>query len=284
MRPGIANSKGLRILPGLLSPETQVLFTSQILHRELADPRHKNNLLEDYNVPYPKPRQRSKDDAEGEKHAATRSELSSFFTLPQNLSTGATLIPKVLDKDKPLNIGQFLSNKLRWLTIGDQYDWPTRSYTRGGPSSFPADLSQLVQGIFPHIQPESGVVLLYSGKDYMPVHRDVSEECQTALASFSLGCDGIFIIARGEDEGLGENRPRTVAIRVRSGDCIHLDGEARWAWHAMARTIPSTCPEFLRGWPMDTPGATRMENRAYEKWKGFMTGKRLNISCRQVWE
>jgi DNA alkylation damage repair protein AlkB len=181
-------------------------------------------------------------------------------------------------------MAQFLTSKLRWLTIGDQYDWSTRRYTRGGPSSFPSDLAKLVQGLFPHIRPESGVVLLYSRKDYMPVHRDVSEECQTALASFSLGCDGIFIVARGEDDSEGENRPRTAVVRVRSGDCIHLDGETRWAWHAMARTIVGTCPDFLAQWPKDTPGATAEEKKAYEKWKGYMSGKRLNISCRQVWD
>jgi hypothetical protein len=71
---------------------------------------------------------------------------------------------------------------------------------------------------------------------------------------------------------------------VRSGDCIHLDGEARWAWHAMARTIVGTCPDFLSSWPKGTPGATAEEEKAYKKWEGFMKGKRLNISCRQVWD
>ena len=263
--------KGLRILPSLLPPEVQVLFTSQILHRDLADERHKNNLMPDYNIPFPGIR-------EGTNH------FKSFFTYPQNASTGANLIPRTPDSAKSLNMAQFLTSKLRWLTIGDQYDWPTRSYTRDGPSPFPSDLAKLVQGFFPEIKPQSGVVLLYSGKDYMPVHRDVSEECQTALASFSLGCDGIFIVARGEDDGVGEDRPSTVAIRVRSGDCIHLDGEARWAWHAMARTIVGTCPDFLSSWPKDTPGATAEEKKAYSKWQGFMAGKRLNISCRQVWD
>lgn len=264
-------------MPGLLPPEIQVIFTSQILHRELADERHKNNLMPDYNIPFPDLRS----DGSG---LELLGRPKSFFTYPQNGTAVANLVPKTPGSSKALNMAQFLTSKLRWLTIGDQYDWPTRSYTRDGPSPFPSDLSRLVQGIFPRIKPQSGVVLLYSGKDYMPVHRDVSEECQTPLASFSLGCDGIFIVARGTDEGEGEDKPRTVAIRVRSGDCIHLDGEARWAWHAMARTIVGTCPDFLAKWPADTPNATAEEAKAYKKWSGFMAGKRLNISCRQVWE
>jgi alkylated DNA repair protein alkB family protein 1 len=280
---GADEDQGLQILSGLLPSEIQVLFTSQILHRELADERHKNNIMMDYNIPYPGLRQRPIADIEDEKHYQLQDDFKSFFTYPQNANTGADLIPKTPDSSKALNMAQFLTSKLRWLTIGDQYDWPTRSYTRNGPSPFPPDLAKLVQGLFPHIRPESGVVLLYSGKDYMPVHRDVSEECQTALASFSLGCDGIFIIAKGEDDGESEKAPKTVAVRVRSGDCIHLDGETRWAWHAMARTVVGTCPEFLAQWPKDTPGATGQERKAYEKWKGYMSGKRLNISCRQVW-
>lgn len=116
----------------------------------------------------------------------------------------------------------------------------------------------------------------------MPVHRDVSEECQRGLASFSLGCDGIFIIARdrheGEDEKNEEREQDMVVIRVRSGDVVQMDGETRWAWHAMPKVMAGTCPKWLEEWP-----AKRGERREYERWRGYMKGKRLNISCRQVW-
>ncbi|KAF1970713.1 oxidoreductase domain-containing protein [Bimuria novae-zelandiae CBS 107.79] len=263
---------GLQVIPGLLPPETQVLFTSCLMHRDLADPDHKMNLQADYVIPYP-PKPVSLE---------PRRFDSSFFAReradPQDI-----LIPKMPDKHKQLNNEQFLYTKLRWLTLGEQYDWPTRSYAKHA-TPFPADLSTLVTRLFPHIRPESGVVLIYGAKDFMPVHRDVSEQCQRALASFSMGCDGLFIMARGEDDGEGERAPRTVAIRVRSGDCIHLTGEARWAWHAMSRTIPSTCPSYLSDWPVGTPGATPEEQKWYKKWKGYMGTKRINVSCRQVWD
>jgi alkylated DNA repair protein alkB family protein 1 len=262
---------GLQVVCGLLPPETQVLFTSCLMHRDLSDPAHKINLQADYEIPYPlKP-----------SSEALRFDRS-FFTR-ERAAPEDFLTPKVPDKLKPLNMEQFLHTKLRWLTLGEQYDWPTRSYAKHA-TPFPGDLSSLVTGLFPHIHPESGVVLMYSAKDFMPVHRDVSEQCQRALASFSVGCDGIFIMARGEDNGEAENAPRTVAIRVKSGDCVHLTGEARWAWHAMARTIPSTCPSHLASWPVGTPGATPTEEKAYKKWKGYMGTKRINVSCRQVWD
>jgi len=125
-------------------------------------------------------------------------------------------------------------------------------------------------------------VLIYSPKDYMPVHRDVSEECQRGLASFSLGCDGLFIIARdkfpGEDEQNDDREQEMVVIRVRSGDVVQMDGETRWSWHAMPKVMAGTCPEWLEEWPVRKGG-----RREYEKWRGYMRGKRINISCRQVW-
>ena len=111
--------------------------------------------------------------------------------------------------------------KLRWLTLGDQYNWNTRSYPSESPTPFPEDIAALVTELFDDsFIPESGVVLLYSPKDYMPVHRDVSEECERGLASFTLGCDGLFIIARdkypGEDEHNEDREQEIVVIRVRA--------------------------------------------------------------------
>lgn len=264
---------GLQVIPKLLPPETQVLFTSCLMHRDLADPSHKINLQADYDIPYPPPSEAASDVQKFDRTFFTRERGA-----PEDLLT-----PKDPSKLKPLNNEQFLYSKLRWLTLGEQYDWPTRSYAKHA-TPFPEDLSRLVTGLFPHIRPESGVVLTYSSKDFMPVHRDVSEVCQRALASFSVGCDGIFIMAKGEDDGVGENAPKTCKIRVSSGACIHLDGEARWAWHAMARTIPSTCPPHLASWPVGTPGSTPEEEKAFKKWKGYMGTKRINVSCRQVWD
>lgn len=262
---------GLQVVSNLLPPETQVLFTSCLMHRDLADPGHKINLQADYDIPYPS------------KPTSEIARFNSSFFTRDRAAAEDLLVPKETEKHKPLNNEQFLHSKLRWLTLGDQYDWPTRSYAKHA-TPFPVDLTKLVMGLFPHIRPESGVVLIYGAKDFMPVHRDVSEQCQKALASFSVGCDGIFILAKGEDDGEGENTPKTVAIRVRSGDCVHLDGEARWAWHAMARTVPGTAPSYLANWPVGTPGATASEERAYKKWRGYMTTKRINVSCRQVWD
>jgi alkylated DNA repair protein alkB family protein 1 len=181
-------------------------------------------------------------------------------------------------------MAQFLQKKLRWLTLGDQYNWNTRSYPSSSPTPFPSDIATLVTTLFQDaFVPESGVVLLYSTKDYMPVHRDVSEECSRGLASFSLGCDGLFIIARDkspdEDESNEDREQEMVVIRVRSGDVVQMGGKTRWAWHAMPKVLAGSGPPWLDAWP-----AGKGTPKEFDKWKGFMRGKRLNISCRQVWE
>jgi len=186
---------------------------------------------------------------------------------------------------KSINNAQFLQKKLRWLTIGDQYDWSTRAYPSKSPTPFPPDICDFVKTLFQEtITPQAGVLVVYSSKDYMPVHRDVSEECQRGLASVSLGCDGLFIISRDKYEDADENdeerEMEMIVLRVRSGDVVQMGGKTRWCWHAMPKVMAGTCPEFLEDWPVR---GLEGEPKMFEKWRGFMKGKRLNLSCRQVW-
>jgi DNA alkylation damage repair protein AlkB len=230
----------------------------------------------DYEMPYPP--------------LSTTSDRASFFEYPPS-SKNISLTPlNPHSSHKPLNMIQFLSKKLRWLTLGSQYDWTTRAYPTTSPTPFPSDIALLVTTLFrSSFKPESGVVLLYSTKDYMPVHRDVSEQCERGLASFTLGCDGLFILSRDKKNGDGkevdendEDREMEMCVlRVRSGDCVWMGGETRWCWHAMPKVMAGTCPAWLENWPV-AKGGTRTKD--YEKWRGFMKGKRLNISCRQVWD
>lgn len=241
------------------------MLLDRLLHRDLSNPLHKTNLHHDYNIPYPPAPPPPQSESTSNTHPA------SFFTYPQS-SKNQTLTPlNPHSHHKPLNTAQFLQKKLRWLTLGDQYNWNTRSYPSASPTPFPADIAALVTSLFQDaFRPESGVVLLYSGKDYMPVHRDVSEECERGLASFSLGCDGLFVIARDKDpaadQGDEDREQEMVVIRVRSGDVVQMGGPTRWAWHAMPKVLPGTCPTWLSEWP-----AAEGEPREYERWRGYST-------------
>jgi alkylated DNA repair protein alkB family protein 1 len=44
---------GLQVISRLLPPEAQMLFTSCLMHRDVANPGHKINLQADYDIPYP---------------------------------------------------------------------------------------------------------------------------------------------------------------------------------------------------------------------------------------
>jgi len=261
---------GLRLYPSLLPPECQVMMLNSVMHRDLANPLHKTNLQTDYDIPYP----------------PSTSSTGSFFGYPPHSKHEIYRPLKENSNLKQLNSTQFLSKKLRWLTLGSQYDWTTRAYPTTSPTPFPPDISSLVTTLFhSSFTPESGVVLLYSPKGYMPVHRDVSEQCDRGLASFSLGCDGLFILSKeirkeGEevDESNEDREMEMCVLRVRSGDCVWMSEETRWCWHAMPKVMNNTCPEWLADWPAEKAGP-----KEYEKWKGYMRGKRLNLSCRQVW-
>lgn len=257
------------------------------MHRDLANSHHKTNINLEYDVPYPQ---------SSEISSSRDQPVPSFFTSRQS-SVDQILVPKkkkfgssTNDQDreqklKPLNMSQFLQKKLRWLTLGDQYKWSTRTYSGVDTTPFPPDIAKLIKGLFLGLKPESGVVLLYSRTDYMPVHRDVSEVCKRGLVSISLGCDGIFVLARDTNEGEnGNSDEKILIVRVRSGDVLEMAGETRWAWHAMPKIIPGTCPDYLKSWPAGSEMGMGEREGAYEQWRGYMTGKRINLSCRQVWD
>ncbi|KAK5728138.1 hypothetical protein LTR17_012146 [Elasticomyces elasticus] len=180
-----------------------------------------------------------------------------------------------------------LDKKLRWMTLGGQYDWTSKTYPSGPPPPFPQDIKDLVQGLFP-MKAEAAIVNLYSPGDTLSAHRDVSEACSQPLVSISLGCEAIFIAAI-EDEAAdptaptsgrgGQGKLRSAVLRLRSGDAVVMRGEARWAWHGVPRVKAGSCPGFMGGWPAVGGDG---EGGRYEGFKGWMGGKRVNLNVRQM--
>ena len=175
---------------------------------------------------------------------------------------------------KPFDTRQYLNKKLRWMTLGGQYDWTNKVYPEGPPPPFPTDMAKLIGSLF-DMTPEAAIVNLYSPGDTLSLHRDVSEECDRPLASISLGCDGIFLLGlESEVEG---QKPRTATLRLRSGDAVVMTGDSRYAWHGVPKVIGNTCPEWMEDWPCVGEGAER-----FEEWRGWMKGKRINLNVRQM--
>jgi len=242
----------------------QKLVLQQLLHRNLSDPKHQTNLHLHYKVPYP----HNTSKFAGEK--ATNS-ADSFFSFSPNSTV--KFEPKDSHVHKALSISQVMQKKLRWVTLGGQYDWTNKMYPQEEPPAFPADLAALLEGLFPDMKAQAAIVNLYSPGDTLNLHRDVSEECDRGLISISLGCDCIFLI--GLENQVQNGISACVAIRLRSGDAVYMSKESRYAWHGVPKILSGTCPSYLEDWPAGSDGQ-------YEDWRGWMKNKRVNLNVRQM--
>jgi alkylated DNA repair protein alkB family protein 1 len=239
---------GLQIVPNLLPDELQKILLDKLLHRDASDPAHQSNLHFHYNVRYPP-------------------ENASFFSIYP--SSNLLQEPKDPSVHKPINMQQMLDKKLRWITLGGQYDWTNKVYPSNQPPQFPPDIAKLLRFLFPAMNPQAAIVNLYSPGDTLSLHRDVAEECAQGLVSISIGCDGIFVLGLEGEEGC-----KSLAIRLRSGDAVFMNGASRYAWHGVPQIVPNTCPKWLQAWPGDQ----------YEHWRGWMAKKRINLNVRQMWD
>ncbi|KAI4731390.1 hypothetical protein E4T49_01026 [Aureobasidium sp. EXF-10728] len=141
--------------------------------------------------------------------------------------------------------------KLRWATIGGQYDWTQKVYPESPPPPFPEDVAALVEGLFPSMKAQAAIVNLYTPSDTLSLHRDVSEQCDRPLVSISLGCDAIFMAGLEGSKGL--------AIRLRSGDALVMSGPARHG-AIMTSTIDSSIPPLKPVYSPKDSSAPRNES------------------------
>ncbi|WPG98232.1 Hypothetical protein R9X50_00102000 [Acrodontium crateriforme] len=262
----IPNLPGLFVYPSLLTPAVQLAMLNRLLHRDLSNQNHQTNLHLHYNITYP--------------HSACEnvSLNESFFS---SRASNITLQPKDPSIHKQLNMNQVLNKKLRWTTLGGQYDWTNKVYPSSRPPPFPKDVKRLIEDLFP-MKAEAAIVNFYSPGDTLSLHRDVSEECSQPLVSISLGCDGLFVVGLDAD---GENNEASVAtIRLRSGDALLMSGPSRYAWHSVPKILENTCPSWMQDWPamLNPSNDDDSDDGPYAAWKGWMKGKRINLNVRQM--
>jgi alkylated DNA repair protein alkB family protein 1 len=162
-----------------------------------------------------------------------------------------------------------MSKKLRWTTLGGQYDWTAKQYPKTTPPAFPLDIKDLLASIFPTTCAEAAIVNLYSAGDTLSVHRDVAETSTHGLISVSLGCDAIFVIGTDPD--------KVLTLRLKSGSAVYMSGASRFAWHGVPQIVAGSCPEYLQDWPGTEAGV-------FDEWKGWMARKRVNLNVRQMWD
>ena len=244
---------GLVIIPSFLPTDIQWTLLSRLFLRDLSDPLHTTNLNLHYDIQYPP-------------------AGSSFFSYPLQ---SVNFTPKEPQIHPPLDMERVLARKLRWITLGGQYDWTNKIYPEESPPAFPEDITNLLKGVFTDMEPQAAIVNLYSPGDTLSLHRDVSEEINRGLVSISLGCDGVFITGlRDSDDPSDPHASRCHILRLHSGDAVYMSGDSRYAWHGVPKILPRTSPELLGNWP----GAPFPQWRDY----GFMANKRVNLNVRQM--
>lgn len=235
----------------------QIELLNKLLHRDLVNPRHKTNIHLHYDM--------SSNTSSATSNGASTTPQSLFCT---DLTT--TFQPKDPKIHNKLSLTRVLEKKLRWVTLGGQYDWTSKGYPRERPPPFPTDVAGLLKPLFPYVTPQAAILNFYSPGDTLSVHRDVSEECDSELVSLSFGCEAIFAV--GNQDGT-----KTATIRLRSGDALGMSSPSRFAWHAVPKVLAGTCPGWLQDWPV-----IGEEGSIYAHWKGWMAGKRINLNVRQM--
>jgi alkylated DNA repair protein alkB family protein 1 len=192
-------------------------------------------------------------------YALTTSSQSAFF--PNNLTT--------LD---PSATTLTYQSGMRWSTMGFNYNWTLKEYSRDRFSPFPPSLHALCcqvastaahsTGACSTYDPQTAIVNYFPVGTMMMAHQDVSEECVgQPLISISLGCSSVFLMGT-------ENRvDKPHAFFLRSGDVVLFTGPSRRAFHGVPRVLDD-CPKEL----VDEDGPLSM-----------MSGLRVNINVRQVY-
>ncbi|PWA46460.1 Oxoglutarate/iron-dependent dioxygenase [Artemisia annua] len=131
-----------------------------------------------------------------------------------------------------------LLRKLRWSTLGLQFDWSKRGYNVSLPhNKIPDALSQLAKKmaapampVGEDFQPEAAIVNYFGPGDMLGGHLDDMEvDWSKPIVSMSLGCKAIFLLG-------GKSRnDEPLAMFLRSGDIVLMSGEARERFHGVPR-------------------------------------------------
>ncbi|KAG1236466.1 hypothetical protein G6F68_005948 [Rhizopus microsporus] len=187
-----------------------------------------------------------------------------------------------------------LVRKMRWITLGYQYHWPTKTYHLDRRYPFPKDIAELSKAVVYAVEnigydngegqawlnkykgddfnAEAGVINYYQYRDTLMGHVDRSElNMDAPLVSLSLGHSCIYLIG-----GLTRETVPTPLL-LRSGDVIVMTGPCRKAFHGVPLIIEGSLPDYL---------SNNNEYSDSPDWKlfgDFMSTSRINLNIRQVY-
>ncbi|KAM0852647.1 hypothetical protein ACQ4PT_051649 [Festuca glaucescens] len=173
-----------------------------------------------------------------------------------------------------------LVRKLRWSTLGLQFDWSKRNYDVSLPHNSILDalatlakkmaIPAMPSGV--EFSPEAAIVNYYGPSDMLGGHVDDMEADWTKpIVSISLGCKCIFLLGgKTRDEV-----PR--AMFLRSGDIVLMAGEARERFHGVPRIFTEIDQQEISGLVSQLSGD---DDRFI---LDYIHSSRININIRQVY-
>lgn len=242
---------GFLVLPGLLSEREQMELLKDCFFNTMQPPNN-SNLNYHYELP--------------------NCNLFRECLLNQNSPNLKSIQSHIEDASVD---NEFLK-RVRWFTIGYQYDWTTKEYLLERKNQFPPMIGKVAKEIAGLIGcnnyvPESGVINYYQLKNTLMGHVDRSEKNMHApLISISLGHACVFLMG-----GSGRDDPVYPFI-LRSGDVVIFQQECRRNYHGVPRIIENSLPSHFSA----TVGPEETGEESAVK-KLISTG-RININVRQV--
>ncbi|CAA7037793.1 unnamed protein product [Microthlaspi erraticum] len=172
-----------------------------------------------------------------------------------------------------------LLRKLRWSTLGLQFDWSKRNYDVSLPhNDIPDALCKLAKThaaiAMPdgeEFRPEGAIVNYFGLGDTLGGHLDDMEaDWSKPIVSISLGCKAIFLLG-----GKSKDDPPH-AMYLRSGDVVLMAGEARECYHGVPRIFTDEENADI--------GALELELslESGDSFAEYIKTSRININIRQV--
>ncbi|CAN6371916.1 unnamed protein product [Urochloa humidicola] len=173
-----------------------------------------------------------------------------------------------------------LVRKLRWSTLGLQFDWSKRNYDVSLPhNKIPDALASLAKNMAipampsgEEFKPEAAIVNYYGPSDMLGGHVDDMEADWTKpIVSISLGCKCIFLLG-------GKTRDEVpTAMFLRSGDIVLMAGEARECFHGVPQIFTESDQQEISALDSQLSGDDDCFILDY------IRNSRININIRQVY-
>ncbi|XP_048232928.1 alpha-ketoglutarate-dependent dioxygenase alkB isoform X2 [Ricinus communis] len=152
-----------------------------------------------------------------------------------------------------------LLRKLRWSTLGLQFDWSKLAKRLAAPAMPRGE----------EFHPEAAIVNYFGSGDTLGGHLDDMEaDWSKPIVSMSLGCKAIFLLG-----GKSREDP-PLAMFLQSGDVMLMAGEARECFHGVPRIF--TDKENAEITPLELHFSQETDFLEY------IRTSRININIRQV--